>query len=538
MTAERTSTAGGAHGRDTRAVPTVSSAAGAVCSVDPRASAAGAAALDAGGSAVDAAVAASAVLAVTSPHLCGMGGDLFALVHRPGDHEPAALDASGRAGSGADPARLLAEGRRRMPFHRDVRSAPVPGCVDGWLALHDRFGRLRIEEVLEPAIDFAEEGFEPSALLRSALPLLDGVAGAGDLRDGLQADDIHRPGVARALRAITATGRDGFYGGEFGQGLRSLGAGEYSAADLARPLADWVRPLRTRAWGHEVWTVPPASQGYLTLLGCAIAEGLDLGDPGDARWAHLLVESARAAGHDRPDVLHEGADVAPLLAEGEVRRRRGLVDPARRNDALPAPAAAGGTMHLCAGDSDGTAISLIQSNASGFGALVFEPATGIGLHNRGIGFNLRPGHPACYGPGRRPPHTLAPALVTSPDGDLRAVLGTMGGDSQPQILLQLLCRWLQHGFDPGSAVDAPRWVLAGRSGFDTWTTSGGAVVRLEAGVPSGWAPGLRRRGHEVEEAPPAAAHAFGHAHLLERAAGSWLGATDPRAGGTVAASTC
>jgi gamma-glutamyltranspeptidase/glutathione hydrolase len=296
--------------------------------------------------------------------------------------------------------------------------------------------------------------------------------------------------------------------------------------------------LVARAWGHDVWTVPPASQGYLTLLSCAIADGLDLPEPADGSWAHLLVETARAAGHDRPEVLFEGADVRSLLAPDAVRRRRALVDPDRRNAGLPTGTADGGTMHLCAGDAEGTAVSLIQSNASGFGALVFEPTTGIGLHNRGIGFNLRLDHPACYGPGRRPPHTLSPALVTRPDGSLRAAVGTMGGDSQPQILLQVLSRWLHHDADPGGAIDAPRWVLAARTGFDTWRAPDGAHVRLEHDAPPGWAPALRARGHEVEEAPAAMSHAFGHAHLLERTDSGWAGATDPRAGGSVAASSC
>jgi gamma-glutamyltranspeptidase/glutathione hydrolase len=187
-------------------------------------------------------------------------------------------------------------------------------------------------------------------------------------------------------------------------------------------------------------------------------------------------------------------------------------------------------MHLCAGDSDGMAVSLIQSNASGFGSLVFEPATGIGLHNRGIGFSVELGHPAAYGPGRRPPHTLSPAMVTHPDGRLRAAVGTMGGDSQPQILLQLLCRWLHHDQSPGRAVGAPRWTLTGVTGFDTWTVPDGARVRLESGTPDAWASGLRKRGHDVISASPAEAHGFGHAHLLERTpAGTWAGAADPRA---------
>jgi gamma-glutamyltranspeptidase/glutathione hydrolase len=175
------------------------------------------------------------------------------------------------------------------------------------------------------------------------------------------------------------------------------------------------------------------------------------------------------------------------------------------------------------------AVSLIQSNASGFGSLVFEPATGIGLHNRGIGFTLEPDHPARYGPGRRPPHTLSPAMVTRPDGTLRAAIGTMGGDSQPQILLQLLCRFLRHDASPGAAVSAPRWTLAGTTGFDTWTVPGGARVQLEHHVSEAWAPGLEARGHRVITTTPEAAHGFGHAHLLAATDAGWAGAADPRA---------
>ena len=513
-------------------VATVHAPHGMVCSVDHLASSAGVDVLRRGGSAADAAVAASAVLAVTSPHLCGMGGDLFALAHAPGDAAPAALNASGRAGSGADPDRLRAEGHVRMPFTGDLRSAPVPGCVDGWLALHGRLGRLPLADVLRAAIGYAADGFPASPLLAAVQPRLRGVAGADDLtstwplRPG---DRVRRPGVALALAAIVEHGRSGFYEGAFGDGLLQLGAGEYAPDDLARPLAEWVTPLRASAWGHDLWTIPPNSQGYLTLLGARVAERLPLpDDPDDARWPHLLVEAARAAGHDRPSVLHDGADVAPLLEDVEVDRRARLVDPDRRS-ALPTPVAGGGTMHLCAADADGAAVSLIQSNASGFGSHVFEPETGIGLHNRGIGFTLEPGHPAEYGPGRRPPHTLSPAMVTRPDGTLAAAVGTMGGDSQPQILLQVLCRWLRHGESPGRTISAPRFTLRGETGFDTWLTAD-PVVQVESHAPPSWAEGLRERGHPVAVAPPEAAHGFGHAHLLAvNPAGGWSGAADPRA---------
>ena len=506
---------------------------GMVASVDHLASSAGVAMLQAGGNAADAAIAASAVLAVTAPHLCGMGGDLFALVHVPGTVAPVVLNASGRAGSGADPERLRSEGHAAMPFKGDIRSATVPGCVDGWLALHDRFGSLPLAEVLAPAAGYAHDGFPCSPLLAFTLPQLAGVAGSEELvgagrRSG---ELIVRPGVARALGAISADGRDGFYGGEFGAGLLSIGAGEYLADDLATSGATWGDALGTRVLGHDVWTVPPNSQGYLTLLGLRISEGLDLpGSPDDPAWAHGLIESARAAAHDRVAVLHEHADVEPLLGDDQVAQRRSLIALDRRAD-LTVPRASGDTMFLCAVDRERMGVSLIQSNASGFGCHVFEPATGIGLHNRGIGFSLVAEHAAEVGPGRRPPHTLAPALVTRPDGSLRAVVGTMGGDTQPQVLLQVLTRLLRHGRSAGSSIGGPRWALvgAGPDAFSTWTDPDGVVVRIEGEAERAWEAGLRTRGHQVQVATTLEG-TFGHANLIEvRPSGVLAGAADPRA---------
>jgi gamma-glutamyltranspeptidase/glutathione hydrolase len=503
-----------------------------VASVDHLASAAGVAMLQRGGSAADAAVAASAVLAVTTPHMCGMGGDLFALVHH-GDSAPAALNASGRAGSGADPVQLRLDGHEVMPFADDLRAAPVPGCVDGWLALHERFGRLPLASVLEPAVVYAASGFPASPLLAGMAAQLRGVEGAEDLTGQGRlgpGDLIRRPGVALSLQAIVAHGRSGFYQGLFGEGLLAIGNGEYVAADFATPLSDWVEPLRHDVWGHEVWTIPPNSQGYLTLLGAAIAEQLPLPDsPDDGAWPHLLVEAARAAAYDRPDRLYENADVSALFTTEEIARRRALIDPNVRAT-IASPAGAGDTMYMCAVDADRMGVSLIQSNAKGFGCNVFEPTTGIGLHNRGIGFSLKPGHPAEYGPGRRPPHTLAPAVVTRPDGSLRAVIGTMGGDAQPQILLQLLARLLRHGEVPGAVIGAPRWALigSGASGFDTWADPDGASVAIETTAPAAWGEALRDRGHDVTEIDGIFG-SFGHAHLIEVTDDGLAGAADPRA---------
>jgi gamma-glutamyltranspeptidase/glutathione hydrolase len=513
---------------------TVRAPRGMVCTIDGVASQAGLAMLVAGGSAADAAVAASAVLAVTSPHACGMGGDLLAVVHPGPGRRPLALNASGRAGSGADPDRLRAEGHGRMPFRGDIRSVPVPGCVDGWLALHGRFGRLDLATVLEPARHYATDGFCASALLVAALRLVAGEPEAADFAHVRSAGQlVRRPGVARALAAIVAGGRGGYYGGEFGENLVALGQGEYTEDDLSRPLADWVDALAAPAWDRSCWTVPPNSQGYLTLAGAAIASGLPLpGDTDDPRWAHLLIEAARQAGWDRVDVLSEAADGASLVDEDRLGPRRAAVDPSRaaahgRESAYRD----GGTIGMTVVDEQRMGISLLQSNASGFGSHLIVPGVRIFLQNRGIGFSLVPGHPAEYGPQRRPPHTLSPLLVTDGSGEaLQSVAATMGGDSQPQILLQLAARLLAAGQGPGPAVAAGRFVLASAdegSGFDTWEGRGRVRVLLEGHVPSSWAPALAALGHDVMTLAPFDG-GFGHAHVIAVRDDHLAGASDPR----------
>jgi gamma-glutamyltranspeptidase/glutathione hydrolase len=499
-----------------------------VCSVDHLASAAGVALLRAGGTAADAAVAASAVLAVTTQHMCGMGGDLFALVHH-GSAEPAALAAVGRAGSGADAAALRAEGLRAIPMKGDVRAATVPGCVDGWLTLHERFGRAPLGDVLAPAIAYARDGFPASPILALSAPAVHGVEGADDYRtDGTMraGERVRRPLVARVLEELVDGGRDAFYCGAFGAGLVALGAGLFAEDDLADTLAEWVEPLSLSAFGAELWTMPPPSQGYITLAGAWIADALPVPtDPDDAAWAHLLAEAVRQASYDRPAVLHDRADGPALLDPARLEARRQAIDPDRRG-AAAAPGGDGDTIYLCTVDGEGMGVSLIQSNASGWGCHLVVPGTGIFLHDRGIGFSLEEGHPAELAPGRRPPHTLAPALVTR-DGGLHAVLGTMGGDTQPQIVLQLLARLLHAGQSPGTAVRSPRWAIGGGGGFDVWTGDDPPTA-IEWNAPSSWEEGLTERGHHVVRA---ARHAnLGHAHaVVVGPDGMLAGAADPRA---------
>ena len=506
---------------------------GMVCAVDHLAAQAGVDTLQRGGSAVDAAIATNAVLAVTTQHMCGLGGDLFALVHVPGQAVPFALNASGRSGSGADLARLRADGHSVMPLFDDIRSVPVPGCVDGWAALHARFGRLPLAEVLEPAVRYAAQGFPASQTLARAAPLVaqrpGGQAYAAATHPGAV---VRRPGVARTLQAIGADGRDAFYRGEFGRGLLELGGGEYTEDDLGHDNADWVTPLSVQAWDRRLWTIPPNSQGYLSLASAWIAAGLALPtDCDEALWAHLTVEAARAASFDRDTVLHEHADGASLLDPARLAPRRAAIraDAAATYDAESY--AGGGTIYLCTVDRDRMGVSLSQSNAAGFGSLIAEPSTGMFLQNRGLGFSTDPDHPAAYGPRRRPPHTLSPALVTTEDGELDMVIGTMGGDAQPQVVLQLLARLLHAGETVGDAIAAPRWVLSGQppygNGFDTWVARGPVQVHLEADAPQQWEDGLRERGHDVVRHPPLG-YNVGHAHAIGVRGEALEGASDPR----------
>ena len=381
-------------------------------------------------------------------------------------------------------------------------------------------GQLPLATVFAPAIELAEEGFVASVMLTLASHLIHDVAGAQELCPhgplGLE-EHVRLPSVGRTLRAIVREGRKGFYQGEFGHALIDVGHGIFTSDDLARSLAQWDEPLRLRVWAHDLWTVPAPSQGYLTLASAWIAEQRGIGaDPSDPLWAHLVIEASRAAGHDRPTVLYDRADGRTLLAEHRLSRAAARIDPDRaaptdvalgtvsseagrvgRAGAIPRMGD-GDTTHLCAIDADGLGISLTQSNALDFGSHVVAGSTGIFLHNRGLGFSLEAGHPAELAPGRRPPHTLSPMLATTPDGTLSHLVGAMGGDAQPQIILQVLARMLPGGQDPATALaerglslDAP-----GAGPFRVWWGDD-LQVAVEAHAPTAWIDDLRRRGHRV-----------------------------------------
>jgi gamma-glutamyltranspeptidase/glutathione hydrolase len=508
-----------------------------VASVDNLATSAAVEVLRRGGSAVDAAITASAVLGVTLPNQCGVGGDLFALVHEPGQ-EPAVLTGAGRAGSGASADVLRAAGHRRMPAS-DIASVTVPACVDGWTLLHERYGRLPLASLLEAAIGYARSGFPARPFLADTLTSDKAdaaryIEGAAPARGRVEAGTVlRRPDLARTLEAIAAGGREAFYGGEFGKALLALGSGQFAAADLETVQAEWTAPLATDVFGVRVWAPAPPSSAYLVSSAAWIGarSGLLPSDPDDPLWAHVLVEAMRHAAVDRPEVLFDGADGTALLAQARLGPRAAALR-ADSAASLEDSYRRGGTTYLSVVDGDRMAVSFMQSNCMSFGSGIAAGQTGVWLHNRGIGFSLVPGSPAELRPGTRPAHTLSPVLVTSEDNRLRAVLGTRGGDSQPQVVLQLLARMFGAGQDPATALASPRWTLRGEgddTSFATWGAQGRVRVAVEADAPSSWGPGLRSRGHRVED-EAAFAHASGHAQVIELEPGTGVlrGAADPR----------
>lgn len=515
---------------------------GMVSSIDQLASSAGVDILKRGGSAADAAVAANAVLAVTSQHMCGLGGDLFAIVHPGGREAPRVLNASGRSGSGADPEMLRSEGHTAIPFRGDVRAVTVPGCVDGWLELHRVYGRLPFAELLSQATHYAETGFPVAPTLAQASRNVLAVKGADDFHGvrghGLSAGQVlRRPRIGKNLRTLATSGRDGWYGGQFGEELVGLGSGLFVEGDLIAKHADWQKPLGLDVWGHRLWTAPPNSQGYLTLLSAGVASGFDFeADRDDAAWLHILIEASKLAGVGRTAELHEDANGEDLIGIDRIRSIRQQVE--TRAIELGGRSQPGDTTYLCAVDSEGMSVSLIQSNAAGFGAHLVLPESGVFLHNRGLGFSLEAGHPAEYGPRRRPPHTLSPAMITRADGQLHSVLGTMGGDRQPQVVLQLVSALLLAHMSPAEALALGRWGLStgdSRPGFGGWDEPSAITVDLEGQCPQSWAEGLASRGHVIYGKQEFDSE-FGHAQIITSDSNGLIGAADPRtqAGAAVA----
>lgn len=494
---------------------------------------AGAAAFERGGTAMDAALHAAVTLAVAYPHMCGVGGDLFALVQRT-DGETLAINSSGRSPKGADPGALA--GASAMPIRGPV-PITVPGAVAGWHALHRTGAVLPWEAAFEAPASLAEDGVEVSRSLAGSLldpdaPFIDDPGlSAIFYPDGQAAavgTTVRQPALARTLRSLADAGPSALYGGEVGRayarGLAVAGS-PITIEDLAAHEASLLAPLRAAFGDLHVSVAPPMSQGFVLLQLLMLLErlGIDPDLDGEAAGSIARVIEVANMGRDRhladPDrmLVHPST----LLDDGHLAA---LADQAR--DAAPARARPDGdTIALVAADAEGNAVSLIQSLFWGFGSGILEPETGIAAQNRGACFTLESGHPNCFSPGVRPFHTLMPVLVHR-GGDLAGVAGTMGGYQQPQINLHTLTKAFVAGAHPADAVAAPRWVVLGADEGRAPTQIG-----VEPGVPEPAVTSLREAGaFELTEED-----AFGHAHLIRVAADGLSAGSDPRADGSAEA---
>ena len=505
------------------------------------ATAAGLGVLGRGGNALDAAVAANLVLAVVAPYTCGFGGDCFALLWT----EPAGLCAyngSGRAPAAATPdAVRAAAGGPALPA-RGPLTVTVPGAVDAWFALLERFGTLGFADLARPALAYARDGFPLTA--RGAATI---AAGRPPTPEWGEWDAVYgaasagrrlcQPALAGTIDALAAGGRDAFYRGPVAAAVaghvQSLG-GLLGASDLAAHRGEWVAPLTAAYRGVDVVELPPNSQGAAALLALNLVAGAGAGGgaslPADpVEREHLLIEAVKIALAERdahltdPDHMRVPPDALARPAWADACR--GGLGPTARNPA-PSRAASPGTAYLCAVDAAGMCVSLIQSNYLGFGSGVTVPGWGINLQNRGAYFTLEPDHVNVVAPGKRTLHTLMPAMALRA-GRPWLVFGAMGGDGQAQTHVQLLTRLvdIDGRDDPDllQAIAAPRWLVDPAD----WS------LAVEGGFPDGVVGGLERRGHRIRPVPRGH-RAMGHVQAIAVTEPGLEAAADPRAEGLAA----
>jgi gamma-glutamyltranspeptidase/glutathione hydrolase len=506
---------------------------GMVATSQPLATEIGVAMLERGGSAVDAAIAANAMLGLTEPTGCGIGGDLFAIVWDAAADRLHGLNASGRSPLSLTREHFARANLRAIP-DRGPLSVSVPGAVDGWCALHERFGRLPLRELLAPAIDCARDGFAVTPVISAAW-----AAGAGTLQASPGFAEVFMPGgrapavgesfanpaLARAYEAIAAEGRAGFYSGPIAAAIEKTvrdRGGYLGREDLGVHGSDWVEPVATTYRDWRVYELPPNGQGIAVLQMLNILEGFELGslEWGGAEHLHLLVEAKKLAFEDRAryyaDPQFAAVPVERLVAKDYAAVRRALIDPQR---AAVAPmhgagAGAGDTVYLATADAAGNMVSLIQSNYMGFGSGVTVAPFGFGLQNRGSQFALDPKHANAYAPGKRPFHTIIPAFAAR-DGEALLAFGVMGAAMQPQGQVQVFSNLVDFGMGLQAAGDAPRVRHEGSTEpTGAPQRAGGGAVYLEPGFTPQALAGLRARGHRLEAAASAAT--FGGYQAIRR----------------------
>lgn len=428
-----------------------------------------------GGTATDAAIAANAFLGFADPGMNGIGGDLFAIVWDAKTQKLYGLNASGRSPQALTLDYLKEQAQKGKVHYTGPLSVTTPGCVSGWFALHEKFGKLPMEQLLQPAIQYAREGVPiTQETADNFLSLEEGVKASGNTNfmnlyfvDGhfpRKGDIFKNPDLANTLALISKKGNDGFYKGEVAQKIeshmKSVG-GFLSRKDLAAHEVEWVDPVSVNYRGYDVWELPPNGQGIAALQMLTILEGFDIGKfgYGTAEHIHHFVEAKKLAYEDMAVFYGDPAfgkiPIQELLSEEYAAKRRSLIDPQKAGIYQPGMMAGDHTIYLTAADKEGNIISFIQSNSALFGSYEVPAGLGFALQNRGGGFVLREGHINTFAPGKRPFHTIIPAFITK-DGKPFMAFGVMGGDMQPQGHVQIVMNVIDFGMNLQEAGDAPR----------------------------------------------------------------------------------
>jgi gamma-glutamyltranspeptidase/glutathione hydrolase len=519
----------------------VATTRGIVAASSPLAAQAGAQMLARGGHAADAAIAANAVLGLVEPYMNGMGGDLFAMVYEPGRDTLHGLNASGPAPRGLSTDVLRRRGIAAMPV-TGIHSVTVPGAVAGWAALHERFGRMPLADVLAPAVFYAEDGFPVGPVVAEGWGALeeavagDAAAAATYLPGGVApaAGAIFRNAdLARSLRQVAAHGRDAFYRGPIAEAIVSCSqanGGTLTPEDLSSFEPEWVEPVSTTYRGWTVYELPPNTQGIAALMMLDLMERAPLARYGlhSVDALHTMIESKKLAYADMlrwvGDPRFAALPVAELLSKERAARRAEAIDMQRASarvepDRLAGltTGAGGDTVYLSAIDRDGNIVSLIQSIFQGFGSGLVAPGTGFALQNRGALFTLEPGHPNELAPGKRPLHTIIPGFMRK--DDVRIGFGIMGGFNQAQAHAQFVANVVDFGLDLQEAIEAGRFTKPTFAGLD---------VSVEETIPAESRRGLAARGHEVMTVP-ARTHVFGYGQaVMSDGTGVHYGASEPR----------
>ena len=522
---------------------------GMVATSQPLAAQAGLDVLKSGGNAVDAAIAVNAVLGVVEPMSCGIGGDLFVIYWDAKTETLYGLNASGRSPQKLNREVFKEQGLDAIPVEGPLPWS-VPGCVDGWQMLADRFGSRPLAELLGPAISYAEDGFPVSEIIAGrwkdadkALASWPDSAGTW-LIDGRppRAGEIFRnPRLARTYRAIAADGRDVFYQGSIAEQIVAFSqanGGYFSLQDFADHQGEWVEPVSTNYRGYEVWELPPNGQGIAALEMLNILEAYDVAKMGShsADYLHLLVEAKKLAFADRAvfyaDPAFADLPVAGLISKEYANQQRKRIDPNRAAVDVPAGnpiLESGDTIYLSVVDKDRNCCSFIQSIYHGFGSKVTPGELGFCLQNRGALFSLDDSHANRLEPHKRPFHTIIPAMVTR-DGKPWLCFGVMGGDMQPQGHVQILVNMIDFGMNVQAAGDAARMRhLGSATPTGTPMQADGGKVAVESGIPEATIKLLQERGHVIIRSPGS----FGgfQGIRIDHEQGVLHGGTDPRKDG-------